>query len=86
MTKELFKEFKSESRAFLFSDELDIRIRHAEFERTLQSHEFSDKGTLYVVEKDICSRKNITCYMTAHMIIKAFKKYSFEIGMFQVGI
>lgn len=86
MTKEMFKEFKSEPRAFLFSDELDIRIRHAEFERTLQSHEFSDKGTLYVVEKDICSRKNITCYMTAHMIIKAFKKYSFEIGMFQVGI
>ena len=85
MNKELFKEFKSEPRAFLYSDELDIRIRHAEFERTLQSHEFSDKGTLYVVEKYICYRKNITCYMTAHMILKAFKKDSFEIGMFQVG-
>ena len=86
MNKELIKEFKSEPRAFLYSDELDIRIRHAEFERTLQSHEFSDKGTLYVVEKYICSRKNITCYMTMHMILKAFKKDNFEIGMFQVGI
>ena len=85
MTKEIFKEFKSEPRSFLYSEELNIRIRHAEFERTLQSHEFSDKGTLYVVEKDICSRKNITCYMTAHMILKAFKKYTFEIDKFQVG-
>ena len=85
MSKELFKEFKSEPRAFLYSEELDVRIKHAEFERTLQSHEFSDKGTLYVVEKDICSRKNITCYMTARMILKAFKKDTFEIGMFQVG-
>ena len=85
MTKELFKEFKSEPRAFLYSDELNIRIIHAEFERTLQSHEFSDKGTLYVVEKDICFRKNITCYMTARMILKAFKKYSFEIDKFQAG-
>ena len=85
MTKKLFKEFKSEFRAFLFSDDLNIRIRHADFERTLQSHEFSDKGTLYVVEKDICSRKNITCYMTAHMILKAFKKYTFEIDKFQAG-
>lgn len=86
MNKELFKEFKSEPRAFLYSDEFDIRIKHTEFERTLQSHEFDDKGTLYVVEKDICSIKNITCYMTAHMILKAFKKYTFEIGKFQVGI
>lgn len=85
MTKELFKEFKSEPRAFLYSEELDIRIKHAEFERTLQSHEFSDKGTLYVVEKHSCSIKNITCYMTAHMILKAFKKDTFEIGMLQVG-
>ena len=86
MTKELFKEFKSEPRAFLYSDELNIRIRHAEFERTLQSHEFSDKGTLYVVDKRPNSIKNVRCYMTAHMILKAFKKYTFEIGKFQVGI
>ena len=32
MTKEIFKEFKSEPLAFLFSDELDVRIRHADFE------------------------------------------------------
>ena len=76
MTKEIFKEFKSESLAFLYSDEFDIRIKHAEFERTLQSHEFDDKGTLYVVERYICSRKNIRCYMTARMILKAFKKYT----------
>lgn len=86
MTKELFKEFKSEPLAFLYSDELDIRIRHAEFERTLQSHEFDDKGTLYVVQKRPNSIKVVTCYMTARMILKAFKKYTFEIGQFQVGI
>ena len=86
MTKELFKEFKSEPLAFLYSEELDIRIKHAEFERTLQSHEFDDKGTLYVVQKRPNSIKNVTCYMTAHMILKAFKKDTFEIGMFQVGI
>ena len=86
MTKELFKEFKSEPRSFLYSEELNIRIRHAEFERTLQSHEFSDKGTLYVVEKHSCSIKKITCYMTAHMILKAFRKDPFEIDKFQVGV
>ena len=86
MTKELFKEFKSEPLAFLYSDELDIRIRHADFERTLQSHEFDDKGTLYVVQKRANTIKVVTCYMTAHMILKAFRKDSFEIGMFQVGI
>ena len=32
MTKEMFKEFKSEPRAFLYSDDLNIRIRHADFE------------------------------------------------------
>ena len=85
MTKELFKEFKSEPRAFLYSEELGIRIRHADFENIQRSYEPNDKGTLYVVEKDICSRKNITCYMTARMILKAFKKDTFEIGMFQVG-
>lgn len=31
MTKELFNEFKSNPRAFLISDDLDIRITHAEF-------------------------------------------------------
>ena len=85
MTKELFKEFKSEPRSFLYSEELNIRIRHAEFERTLQSHEFSDKGTLYVVEKRPNSIKVVTCYMTAHMILKAFKKDTFEIDKFQAG-
>ena len=85
MNKELFKEFKSEFRAFLYCEEFDIRIKHAEFERTLQSHEFDDNGTLYVVERYRCSRKNIRCYMTAHMILKAFKKYNFEIGLFQRG-
>ena len=85
MTKKLFKEFKSEFRAFLFSDDLNIRIRHADFERTLQSHEFDDKGTLYIVHKYPNSRKNVVCYMTMHMILKAFKKYTFEIGKFQTG-
>ena len=32
MTKELFKEFKSEPLAFLYSEELGIRIKHADFE------------------------------------------------------
>ena len=86
MDKELFKEFKTEPRAFLYSDELDIRIRHSDFENNQRSYEHNDKGTLYVVEKHSCSIKKITCYMTAHMILKAFKKYNFEIGMFQVGI
>ena len=86
MTKELFKEFKSEPRAFVFSEELDIRIRHADFENIQRSYEYNDKGTLYVVEKRPNSIKNVTCYMTAHMILKAFKKDTFEIGMFQVGI
>ena len=86
MTKELFKEFKSEPRAFLYSEELDIRIKHAEFENIQRSYEHSDKGTLYVVEKRPNFIKVVTCYMTAHMILKAFKKYTFEIGMFQVGI
>ena len=85
MTKELFKEFKSEPLAFLYSEELDIRIRHADFENIQRSYEHNDKGTLYVVEKNICSRKNITCYMTAHMILKAFKKYTFEIDKFYLG-
>ena len=86
MTKELFKEFKSEPRAFLYSEELDIRIRHADFENIQRSYETNDKGTLYVVDKRPNSIKKITCYMTAHMILKAFKKYTFEIGMFIVGI
>ena len=85
MTKELFKEFKSELRAFLFSDDLDIRIRHAHFENIQRSYEHNDKGTLYVVEKRPNSIKNVTCYMTMHMILKAFKKDTFEIGKFQTG-
>lgn len=86
MNKELFKEFKSEPLAFLYSEELDVRIRHTDFENIQRSYEHSDKGTLYVVEKRPNSIKNVTCYMTAHMILKAFKKDTFEIGMFQVGI
>ena len=86
MTKDLFKEFKSEPRAFLYSDELDIRIRHADFENIQRSYEHNDKGTLYVVEKRPNSIKVMTCYMTAHMILKELKKNTFEIGMFQVGI
>ena len=85
MTKELFKEFKSEPCAFLFSDELDIRIKHADFENIQQSYEHDDKGTLYIVQKHSNSLKNITCYMTAHMILKAFKKYMFIIDKFQKG-
>ena len=86
MTKDLFKEFKSEPCTFLYSEELDIRIKHAEFENIQRSYEHNDKGTLYVVEKRPNSIKNVTCYMTAHMILKAFKKDTFEIGMLQVGI
>ena len=86
MTKELFKEFKSEPRAFLYSEELGIRIRHADFENIQRSYEPNDKGTLYVVDKRPNSLKTITCYMTMHMILKAFKKDTFEIGKFQVGI
>lgn len=85
MTRELFKDFKSNLHTFLISDDLDIRITHAEFEQTLRSHELDDKGTLYVVQKHPYSIKNITCYMTMHMILKAFKKYTFEIGKFQTG-
>ena len=86
MTKELFKEFKSEPLAFLYSEELNIRIRHADFENIQRSYEHNDKGTLYVVQKRPNSIKNVTCYMIAHMILKAFKKHTFEIGMFQIGI
>ena len=86
MTKELFEEFKSEPRAFLFSEELDIRIKHADFENIQRSYEPNDKGTLYVVQKRPNSIKNVTSYMTEHMILKAFKKDNFEIGKFQVGI
>ena len=86
MTKELFKEFKSEPLAFLYSDELDVRIRHADFENIQRSYEHNDKGTLYVVEKRPNSIKKITCYMTAHMILKAFRKDPFEIDKFQVGV
>ena len=85
MTKELFKEFKSEPLAFLFSDELDIRIKHTDFENIQRSYEHNDKGTLYMVQKHSNSLKNITCYMTAHMILKAFKKYTFIIDKFQRG-
>lgn len=74
MTKELFKEFKSEPRAFLYSEELGIRIRHADFENIQRSYEPNDKGTLYVVQKRPNSIKNVTSYMTEHMILKAFKK------------
>ena len=86
MTKEIFKEFKSEPRAFLYSEDLNIRIRHADFENIQRSYEHNDKGTLYVVQKRPNSIKVVTCYMTEHMILKAFKKDTFEIGMFQVGI
>lgn len=86
MTKELFQEFASDSRAFLISDELRIRIRHTDIERNLCSHESNDRGTLYVVQKYPNSLKNVTCYMTMHMILKAFKKHTFEIGKFQGGI
>lgn len=83
MTKKLFKEFKSESRAFLFSDDLDIRIRHADFENIQRSYEHNDKGILYVVEKHPNSLKNITYYITEHMILKVFKKYTFIMDKFQ---
>ena len=86
MTKEMFKGFKSEPLAFLYSDEFDVRIRHADFENIQRSYEHNDKGTLYVVEKHSCSIKKITCYMTAHMILKAFRKDPFEIDKFQVGV
>ena len=86
MNKELFKEFKSEPLAFLYSEELNIRIRHADFENIQRSYEHNDKGTLYVVQKRPNSIKNVTSYMTEHMILKAFKKHTFEIGMFQIGI
>ena len=85
MTKEIFKEFKSEPLVFLFSDELDVRIRHADFENIQRSYEHNDKGTLYVVEKRPNSIKVVTCYMTAHMILKKFKKDIFEIDKFQGG-
>ena len=85
MTKDLFKEFKSEPLAFLYSEELGIRIRHADFENIQRSYEPNDKGTLYVVQKRPNSIKNVTCYMTAHMILKAFKKDTFEIDKFQGG-
>ena len=85
MTKELFKEFKSEPLAFLYSDELDVRIRHADFEKIQRSYEHNDKGTWYVVEKRPNSIKVVTCYMTAHMILKKFKKDIFEIDKFQGG-
>ena len=86
MTKELFNEFKSNPRAFLISDDLDIRITHAEFERTLQSHEFDDKGTLYVVQRHPGFKKKVTWYMTMHMILKEFKDVSFDLDEFQTGI
>lgn len=86
MTKELFKDFKSNPRAFLNSDDLDIRITHAEFERTLQSHEFDDKGTLYVVQRHSGSKKSVTWYMTMHMILKEFKDTPFTLDEFQTGI
>ena len=86
MTKELFKKFKSEPLAFLFSDDLNIRIRHADFENIQRSYEYNDKGILYVVEKHPNSLKNIICYMTAHMILKAFKKYIFIMDKFQRGV
>ena len=86
MTKELFQEFASDSRAFLISDELRIRIRHTDIERNLCSHESNDRGTLYVVQKYPNSLKNVICYMTMHMILKALKKHTFEIGKFQGGI
>ena len=85
MTKELFNEFKSEPLAFLISDDLNIRITHAEFERNLCSHEFDHKVTLYIVQKYPYSLKKVTCYMTMRMILKAFKKYTFNIGKFQIG-
>ena len=85
MTKEIFKEFKSEPLAFLFSDELDVRIRHADFENIQRSYEHNDKGTLYVVEKRPNSIKVVTCYMTAHMILKKFKKHTFKIEKIQRG-
>lgn len=85
MTKKLFKEFKSEPRAFLFSDDLNIRIRHADFENIQRSYEYNDRGILYVVEKRPNSIKNITCYMTEYMILKAFKKYTFIMDKFQRG-
>lgn len=85
MNKELFNKFKSEPRAFLFSDDLDIRITHAEFEQILQSHEFDDKGTLYIVQKYPNSLKRVICYMTMHMILKKFKKHTFKIGKIQRG-
>ena len=85
MTKELLKEFKSEPLAFLYSNELNIRIRHADFENLQRSYEPNDKGTLYVVQKRPNSIKNVTSYMTEHMIIKAFKKDTFEIDKFQGG-
>ena len=86
MTKELFKEFKSEPLAFLYLEELGIRIRHADFENIQRSYEPNDKGALYVVDKRPNSIKNVKCYMTEHTVLKAFKKDTFEIGKFQVGI
>ena len=85
MNKELFNNFKSEPRAFLFSDDLDIRITHADFEKLHRSYEHNDKGTLYVVQKYPNSLKRVICYMTMHMILKNFKKHTFKIGKIQIG-
>lgn len=76
MTKEIFKKFKSNILAYLYCEELDVRILHSEFEHIIK---------IYRVQEHSNSIKIIEFYMTEHMILKAYKKDSFTLGELQVG-
>lgn len=82
MTKETFRLFRAITVSFLYCEELNIRIRHADFDCC----KYIGKERLYIVEQYPNSPKIITCYMTEHMIIKAFKNNEFLLDEFQRGI
>lgn len=80
MTKEIFEKFKDNVRAFLYCDELNIRIKNSAYDNPILS-----LTNLFAVQKYPNSPKVITFYMTEHMILKAFKNDEFILGEFSRG-
>lgn len=84
MSGEIFKKFDNEYWTYLYCKELDITIRHVNYENLTKSYEAADRGKLYSVEKFSKSNKLINAFMTKHMILKAFKDDIFELKEYQL--
>ena len=83
MNASIFKEFDKEHSNYLYCEELEIRILHVGYDNLTVSYEPEDMGRLYKIQKNFNTPNRIDCYMTKHMILKAFKKQRFILKHFQ---